>query len=326
VNARRLYAERGYSSLYAYCTEALHMSEAVAYQRIQVAKAARRLPALLERIRSGELHLSGAKLLAPHLTETNHAELLDLARHKSKRAIEELVADRSPKPDVPALVRKLPEAGPLARRSASRPKAEAVPSAPVPSPPRTFPTPPTRPPEPLGRERYKVQFTASRGLREKLREAQALLRHQVPDGDLAQIFERALTLLVKEAKRRKYANVDRPRSKKRSPGAGRTTSRHVPAEIRRAVQARDESRCAFVSSTGHRCGARDFLEFHHREPWARARRHAVENLELRCRAHNQWAAVQDFGTDFMTRFRRPDLCELVPGPVERGLAPRDGID
>ena len=68
VSVRRLYLERGYSSLYAYCTEVLHMSEGVAFRRIKVARAARRFPALLERIRDGELHLSGAALLAPKLT------------------------------------------------------------------------------------------------------------------------------------------------------------------------------------------------------------------------------------------------------------------
>jgi hypothetical protein len=170
VGARRLYLERGYSSLFAYCTEVLNMSEATAYHRIQVAKAARRFPALLDRIREGSLHLSGAKLLAPHLTAENQAELLDLAKRRSKRTIEELLADRAPKPDVPALVRKLPEIPP------ARPVATPGP------PPTAMPTSPTRSPEPLGHERYKIEFTASRALRDKLREAQALLRHRVPSG------------------------------------------------------------------------------------------------------------------------------------------------
>jgi hypothetical protein len=123
-----------------------------------------------------------------------------------------------------------------------------------------------------------------------------------------------LTLLVKEARRKKFAEIDRPRS---SSKAAQRTTRHVPAEIKRAVSTRDDGRCAFVAQDGRRCGTRDFLEFHHKEPWARARRPEARNIELRCRAHNAHAAEHDFGSDFMARFRRPERCELAPGPVER---------
>jgi hypothetical protein len=42
---------------------------------------------------------------------------------------------------------------------------------------------------PLTEETFKIQFTASRAFRDKLREAQDLLRHRVPDGDLASILD-----------------------------------------------------------------------------------------------------------------------------------------
>jgi hypothetical protein len=65
---------------------------------------------------------------------------------------------------------------------------------------------------PLAPERYKVQFTASRELHDKLRRAQDLLRHTVPDGDVAVVFDRALTLLVEDLERRKLAATTRPRA------------------------------------------------------------------------------------------------------------------
>jgi len=57
----------------------------------------------------GRLHLSGIAKRAPYLTEGNRETLLARAAGKSKRKIEELVAELSPKPDVPATTRKLPE-------------------------------------------------------------------------------------------------------------------------------------------------------------------------------------------------------------------------
>jgi hypothetical protein len=84
-------------------------------------------------------------------------------------------------------------------------------------------------------ERFKVQFTASAEMHDKLRRAQDLLRHQVPDGDLAQVFERALNTLLERLDRQKFAATDRPRTNRGvAPG-----SRVIPAEVKRAVRKRD---------------------------------------------------------------------------------------
>ena len=48
LDARRLFLAEGYSSLFTYCTEALHLSEHAAYSRIEAARAARKFPVLLE--------------------------------------------------------------------------------------------------------------------------------------------------------------------------------------------------------------------------------------------------------------------------------------
>ena len=84
------------------------MSEAEAYLRIQAAKVGRRFPLVLELLGDGGVNLTAIKLLAPHFTEDNHAHLLERVRGKKKRAVEALVAQLSPKPDVPERLRKLP--------------------------------------------------------------------------------------------------------------------------------------------------------------------------------------------------------------------------
>ena len=57
----------------------------------------------------GRLHLSGISLLRPHLTVANRETLLKRAVYKSKRQIQEIVAELSPRADIPATIRKLPE-------------------------------------------------------------------------------------------------------------------------------------------------------------------------------------------------------------------------
>ncbi|PYQ54394.1 MAG: hypothetical protein DMF78_06080 [Acidobacteria bacterium] len=63
-------------------------------------------------------------------------------------------------------------------------------------------------------------------------------------------------------------------------------SRNIPAAVRRAVWSRDGGRCAFVSLCGRRCGERRFVEFHHVIAHSAGGRPTVENIQLRCRAHN----------------------------------------
>src|SRR3982750_22911 len=66
LDSRRLYLGEGFPSLFAYCTDALHLSEPAAYNRIDVARAARRFPIILDALAAGELTLASVKLLAPH--------------------------------------------------------------------------------------------------------------------------------------------------------------------------------------------------------------------------------------------------------------------
>jgi hypothetical protein len=294
VDARRLYLSEGCSSLFTYCTQVLHLSEHAAYNRIEAARAARRFPQILERLADGSIHLTAVRLLAPALTRENHRAVLDAARHKSKRDIEHLLARLNPKPDVTPSVRKLPV-------SAVRPAATEVPPAigPEDAPPATSrrecaPPPPVRPPvvKPLSPERYKVQFTVSKETHDKLRRAQDLMRHTIPNGDPSAIFDRALTLLLSELERTKFAAAKRPRTI--APAS--PVSRHIPAAVKRDVWTRDGGRCAFVGNNG-RCTETGFLEFHHLVPYADRGETSVENLELRCRSHNAYEAEKYFGAE-----------------------------
>jgi hypothetical protein len=116
------------------------------------------------------------------------------------------------------------------------------------------------------------------------------MRHAVPDGNVATIFDRAVTLLLRDVERRKFAQAERPRAAT----PGNSTGRHVPAAVKRAVWARDRGQCPFNATSG-RCEERGFLEFHHVIPFAEGGSTTVENLQLRCRAHNDYEACQWFG-------------------------------
>jgi hypothetical protein len=270
VDARRLYAREASRSMFAYCTERLHLSDAEAYLRIAAARASREHPVLLEMLADGRLHLTAIAKLAPHLTAENREALLQRATHRSKRQIEELIAELAPRPDAPALMRKLPEprigvappapafeagpdgAAPLVSldpdrrttaaalcpdgvvghelrlpegRAASQPggpengriqlRPDAVPKSPMPGRSRPAVV------EPLAPGRYRVQFTASAELHEKLERLRGLMRSSVPDGDLAAIIEQAVTEKLERLEARRFARAKA--SRKALPARNATT-------------------------------------------------------------------------------------------------------
>jgi hypothetical protein len=133
-----------------------------------------------------------------------------------------------------------------------------------------------------------MQFTLSGSTYEKLQCAQDLLGHAVPSGDEAEIIDRALTALLEELARKKFADTDRPRASR----AGANRWPYVPAQVKREVWIRDAGRCAFIADDGRRCEARRFIEFHHVIPRGKP---TADNIQLRCQAHNAYEADLYFG-------------------------------
>jgi 5-methylcytosine-specific restriction endonuclease McrA len=146
-------------------------------------------------------------------------------------------------------------------------------------------------------------MTVSEETHQKLQRARDLLRHVVPDGDPAAIVDRALTVLVQQAELRKFAAAEQRRTSRPRVASAGAHSRVVPASIRRAVWSRDQGRCAFEGFEG-RCVETGGLEFHHVLPFASGGPTTVENLQLRCRAHNAFEGRQVFG-NWRGRTRAP---------------------
>jgi hypothetical protein len=295
VDARRLYLPAAHPSMYSYCVHELRLAEEAAFKRIHAARTARKFPAIFAAVAEGRLHLSAVVLLAPYLTPENADELLTAAAHQSKTGIEQLLAQRFPRPDVPAQVQALSpaptlDAGQLSPGTVDQHAPGRV-EAPAPRPQVAA----------LAPQRFTLQLTIGQSTYEKLQYAQALLGHQLAPGDLPAVLDRALDALIGQLERRKFAATPKPRPHPRRATPGK---RHIPADVRRAVWQRDGGQCTFVSESGRRCPARSRLEFDHLDPVARGGQATVARVQLRCRAHNQYAAECTFGTAFMSHKRR----------------------
>jgi HNH endonuclease len=371
LDERRLYLDLGFTSLFAYCTEALGFCKSSAGRRIAVARVCRKYPEAFARIARGELQLSTLSLLASHLSMENAAELFEACKRKSCDQVEELLAARFPKPDVRDSIRRLParpearapdggrapevlanaigsaehplayalsEAGRETRAAETRraDEAETTDAGTTRPPLRGRPVlPAQRKLEPLSPDRFGVHFTADTEFRELLEEVRGLASHREAGGELLSLMKRGLEAYRRELKKQRFGVSCRSQRApsevalrgKRFEGLERSASdtldtsdtldasaalnkrgryevakrrsRRIPAAVARAVYARDEGCCTFCSAEGRRCGARRFLELDHITPWAAGGASTVENLRLRCRAHNQHSARRYFGADFM---------------------------
>ena len=233
--------------MFAYCVEELRFSEDAAYKRIQAARAARQFPTLFTALAEGRLHLAAVCLLAPHLKAENAVELIEAATHRPKSEIEELLARRFLKQEVPARVFAISPV-PAVRRISE----QAAPRLMFEHAPREFGSDQLAPgqvgmesPAQVGAtdesivageeaevttaeakadevkpngvlrntfpspESFLLQLTISKSTRDKLQHALALLSHAVPTGDVAQVVDRALDTLILQLERRKFGATRR---------------------------------------------------------------------------------------------------------------------
>jgi len=216
IEHRRLHLLAGFSSMFEFCVKELHLSEGEAFRRLVAARLGRKFPVIHSLIASGEVHLSALALLRPHMTEANHAELLQAVRGKSKREVEMLLATRFPQQDEPTRVRAM-------------------------SP-----------------DRFRIEFTASAELREKLERCLDLSSHANPRRDLGFVIERAVDLLLTKLERERLGKAERPRpgatthrkpnglASAESPRAEQTFGR---AHVERAVHFRQRRQRKYLATT-----------------------------------------------------------------------------
>jgi hypothetical protein len=261
---RRLYAERGHSSLFEYVVEELKYSESSGQRRIFAMRALDDLPELEEKIESGELKVTQLAQIQSFLrlerksgkrvTISEKRSLIESMLGKSTRETERILAEKNPR---------------VALRDQSKIVAPNV---------------------------VQVIFTADDALMAELEEVRDRFAHRLPAGaslgDVIRFLARSALASVPEKKRA---------SDEKTPPVGVpapvVASRYIPAAVQREVWIRDEGRCAYVSEiTGKRCGSRHRVQIDHIRPYSLGgRSDDPENLRLLCFTHNQSEARRWFG-------------------------------
>ena len=138
---------------------------------------------------------------------------------------------------------------------------------------------------PVTPDETRVHLTVSNKLLQKLEQLKSLKKLST---------EKSLEYAVDIALTQYKSSLEKTRKSKRTTG---TIKRAVPAAIKKQVLKRSGGVCEFSGCDEHR-----YLELEHIQPFARGGRHELTNLKLYCKAHNQRAAIIQFGQQHMDQF------------------------
>lgn len=274
VERRSLYAVLSYSTLFEYAVKELKYSESAAQRRISSMRLLKELPELEARVESGALPLSTLSQAQSFFRQektksTEKIEILNALENKSAREVERELVSRASEPA--KLVKE---------------KLRVVSDT-----------------------HTEIKFLVEEDFIKELEELKALLSHQIPGASLKDVLSYTLKESLKKLRLKEPRVKEKLISLKASqvpeqvqiPTPASKNTRYIPTEVKRQVWKRDQGQCSF-SCGAKRCGAKHHLEFDHIKPFALGGATSVENLRLRCRAHNQLGALEVFGARKMSRF------------------------
>lgn len=248
VEERRVFITQGRSSLFNYVVEDLGLSESRGYSLITVARKAREVPLLKEKIGLGAITLSSARKIASVLTSENQAEWLEKAETLSARQLEKEIVRVSPRAATPERVTYVtPERVSLEVGLSER--------------------------DMLRLRRVQDLLSQSKRRPVTLEEAlgvltsEFLMRHDPVEKAKKHEVKKGPSVTV-----RKLFTLGR---------------RPIPAAIRHRVNLRDQGRCTYVLSDGSRCNEARWIEIHHKIPVSEGGTNALENLTTLCSSHHR---------------------------------------
>ncbi len=305
VSKRKLYLERGFSSLYNYVTEGLKYTPASAMRRIKAMKLLRTLPKkaqkkVEESLNTGKVSLSNVSSLQSFLekekkdfTPEAKQELFNKIEGKSQEECQKFLFSISDNPEI------LPQER---SRIVSATKTE-------------------------------LKLTVEEKLMQNIQRLKELTAHKNPNPTFAEIFEMSTEYMLNQIDpERKHKKVKEKKNETqaqnfaaKSPNSGNikeinletqnTHQKDVPkntpplseATIKRAVHKRDHYMCTFKDPlTGKICGCKYGLELDHILPVAIGGETTIDNLRVRCKPHNFLEAERVFGKANMDQYYKKD--------------------
>ena len=337
VDHRRLFALRGYSSLWEYVHKALGFSEAQTSDRVNAVRLISRVPEVKKELEVGNLSLTTAAKLGSHVRRENCAvgeavELLQSVVGKSSREVEKVLASESTEParldqikivtkettritidvgqeflDLMKRVQELSgHPGSSAQSLFKTAMSEFVKKREVKV---QIVKATIKPVAQSGVKQFaqpKTPFTISPKITEmhatnKTEDKNETTLRRAPACKTGSASNDAT--FEKEGTPIKNSLMNNLKSTDASGFDASQRSRYISKEVRTKIRIRSGDRCEYIySSTQRRCECRTRLQFDHHIPFAKNGENTLENIRHFCAAHNQLVAIQEFGEEKMREY------------------------
>jgi hypothetical protein len=290
IDARKLFAKEGYSSLWEYCTLALGLSEGAAMRRIQAMRLSREIPEAREAISDGKLSLSNASQLQSFFQLEKK-----IGKSHSKEYKKELIQALEGMSQKQAQ-RKLCEISPQSVNI-----SETI--------------------KPISVDQNEVKLILNSELLEKLTYLKDRMAHQLRSGQISELIELLVDEKIKIIEKKMSPRVEKDfkgeikpegemESKKKEPNSTAAAEvenqkkpvgrQKISIKTQRELTQRSGDQCEYVASSGKRCNSRHRIEIEHKIPVAHGGSNELSNLMHLCRGHNNYQATLQFGREFMS--------------------------
>lgn len=241
IESRRLFCEQGYSSLFAYAVNELKYSESSALRRIQASRLLFEVPDIGEKLDRGVLSLANISQASRFFRENL------ISGKKEKQEVLKKLENKS-RSDGDKVLFKLsgvnepPESETMRRNSSTS---------------------------------HELRFSLNDNAFKKLDELRGLLAHK-GKRSLKDVFEYSIDLTIEQLKKNKF----KLSPKKEKYSMEKSSTRYIPAGVRRAVFEKSGGRC-------ENCGSNYKLEYDHIKPFSFGGETSEKNLRLLCFSCNQ---------------------------------------
>jgi 5-methylcytosine-specific restriction endonuclease McrA len=290
VERRCLYAKMAYSSLFEYVVKELKYSESAAQRRISSMRLLNEIPEIENKVPSGALTLSALSQAQTFFRQEKEkiksveekVEILELLENKTLHQVQRELLSRSSNP---------------ASLVSERVKV-------------------------VSETHSEIKFLAEAGLLNDIEELRNLLSHSKPGASIKYLIAFAVSRAVNELRPKapKHSSVTTAVERMTASGGSRLKvshtknaeasaqritqkmNRYIKCAVKHQVWQRDRGQCTFSDPVSARkCCSKYKVEFDHIVPFAMGGQNSVENLRLRCQAHNQFSAIQFYGAKKMAQ-------------------------
>ncbi len=266
IAARQIYLARGYGSLIEYCIKALGYSESAAHRRVSAMRIAKEIPNIKHGLATGKLNLinvAKANTVFKQREKCNAPLSLE-----EKKTVINSMENKSTREVEKSLFEIMPAEIPVERVRA------------------------------VAADKTQISIIIDEELKIKLDRIKMLWSHKNPNPSYSELLEMLADFTLKKESKAETQSDTSAGGKAPSTKLPQTNQRqYLSINIRRQIWQKARGQCQFVDEISKRqCQSKFQLEIEHKRPVAKGGTNAEENLELLCRAHNQFRARQHFGT------------------------------